>query len=437
MKKKIVIVINIAGLSPKLLKHEEKLPNITKLKKEGIYRKMDPGFPALTCPVQATLLSGKPPKDHGIVGNGYFDRENLRPQFWRQENSLVNGPRIWDVMKEKNPESKIAVFFWQNSKYINADFVVTPSPLHTDKGIIEWCYSKPPGFYEELVKKLGKFELKSYWGPFANEDSSRWIVEAALCTLKTELPDLLLLYIPHLDYFCQRFKPDSREVIDELPFIDSLVSKFLDFRESYGRDEVVIFIVSEYGFSNVEEVVYPNRILRENGLLKVREIDGEYIDYELSDAFALVDHQIAHIYCKPKVVDLVRKIFEDSEGISDVVDREGQRNLEIDHDRSGELIISSSKNGWFSYYYWFDESKLPFFARNVDIHNKPGYDPCELFFEDKGISLDPGNIRGSHGLPPEDENQFAVMMSSNKDLEGYVPKDFHSTQFLAILYREI
>lgn len=440
MKKKIVIVLNVAGLSPALLRDEKSLPNINALKKEGTFRVMNPGFPAVTCSVQATLLAGKPPADHGIVGNGYFDRLSMKPEFWAQEDALVRGPRIWDIMKERNRSSKIAVLFWQNSKFINADIVITPSPIHTEHGMVEWCYSKPVGYYEKISKNIGPFSLKDYWGPMASAKSSQWIAEASLLTLKQELPDMLLVYVPHLDYISQRLRPDSPEVKRELTVVDQIVGKFLAFRQEYGVDEVVIFVVSEYGLTPVTEAIFPNRILRQDGLLKVREIGGsEYIDFELSDAFAIVDHQIAHIYCKKEAIERTKKVLSASKGIEQVLDHPAQRALQINHPRSGELIALAAPDKWFAYYYWEDDKKAPFYARTVDIHNKPGYDPCELFIDmqTKSIPFSPGLVKGSHGLPAKTNEQLAVMLCSDPNLNDYAPEPFNATQFLGMLYRVI
>jgi predicted AlkP superfamily pyrophosphatase or phosphodiesterase len=440
MKKKIVIVLDIVGLSPSLLKKESLLPNITKLKNSGTYRSMTPSFPAVTCPVQATLLTGKPPADHGIIGNGYFDRQRMRTEFWAQEDSLVRGPRIWDIMKERDAGSKIAVLFWQNSKYINADIVITPSPLHTDTKMIEWCYSKPVGYYEQLANQIGPFPLMDYWGPMAGEKSSRWIAKAGIVTLKQEEPDMLLAYIPHIDYISQRQPPDSPEVEKELKGVDKIVGEFIAFRDDYGKDKITIFVISEYGFVSVKSVVLPNLALRQAGLLKVREINGsEYIDFELSQAFAVVDHQIAHIYCKENMLDKTKEVLKGTQGIQQILGHTEQRAFQIHHPRSGEFIALSEPDKWFAYYYWQDAAKAPYYAQTVDIHNKPGYDPCELFIDPqtKSIPLRPELIKGSHGLPAKRDEQLAVMLCSDSTLDDYAPEHFNATQFLGMLYRVI
>lgn len=440
MKKKLIVVLDIVGLSPHLLSTKASLlPNITALMQSGTYRKMAPSFPAVTCSVQASLLSGKPPEDHGIVGNGFFCRKGMHTSFWAQENSLVNGPRIWDIMHERDPKSKIAVLFFQNSKYINADIVISPSPLHTDAGMVEWCYSKPAGYYEKIAKETGDFKLMTYWGPMANEASSRWIAQAGLLTAKNEQPDMTLVYIPHLDYNLQRFGPDSTAIDKDLKVVDDIAGQFMDMRKSYGPDEMTLFVISEYGMVPVKKAVCPNRVLREAGLLKTREIAGrEYIDFELSGAFAVVDHQIAHVYCNNKgALKDVEKLLRKTEGVADVLDAGKKHALGCNNARAGDLMLLANRDAWFAYYYWTDDSKAPFYARTVDIHNKPGYDPVELFvdMQTRSIPLKPEMVRGSHGLPAKDDEQMAVMLCSDKSLNGYAPQDFSATQFLAMLYR--
>jgi predicted AlkP superfamily pyrophosphatase or phosphodiesterase len=432
MKKKIVIVVNAVGLSPALLERKDLLPRISNLAAEGTYRPMEPSFPALTSSVQATLLSGKPPADHGIVGNGWFFRDSMRPEFWRQENGLVRGPRIFDIARERDSRARVAVLFWQNSKYIDADVVISPSPLHAGNRLVEWCYSKPPGLYEELSEKIGPFNLSDYWGPLAGEGSSQWISSASLSLLEgTDPPDMLLAYLPHLDYVSQRHGPDSAEALDQLPVLDGMVGRFIDFIEGYGRSNATLFVVSEYGLVPV---------LREANLLSVREIGGgEYIDFELSQAFAVVDHQIAHIYCRdPESENRAQEVLSCVEGVASVLDGDGKQALEVNHPRSGDLILLAETDSWFHYKYWAGDSRAPFFAGSVDIHNKPGYDPCELFFDpaSKAIPTDPALVKGSHGLPPEGRREAqAVMVCSDPSLDDYTPQDFKATQFLGMLYR--
>jgi len=440
MNKQKTIILNLVGLSPKLIELADNIPNIKKLMAEGMFRKMEPSFPALTCSVQASMLSGKPSADHGIVGNGFFNKLTHKPEFWAQENGLVRGPRIWDWMREKDKDNKVAVMFWQNSKYIDADIVISPSPMHTDKGMIEWCYSKPVGLYEELVEEIGDFSLKNYWGPLAGKKGSEgtdWIVKSSLRVLEKHDPEMMLVYLPHMDYISQRINPQSEEALKELAIIDNAVGEFMKFRENYGPEELTLILVSEYGLTPVNEAVLPNKILREKGYLKVREIDGkEYIDYELSDAFALVDHQIAQVYCKKNAVMDVKELLSAVPGIDKVLDKDEQKSYQVKHERSGDLILMAEADKWFAYYYWLQDDKMPHFAGDVDIHNKPGYDPCELFIDFKTMKIptDPALVGGSHGLPSTTDAQKAIFICS-QDLGDYVPEDMRAEQLLAILYR--
>jgi len=347
---------------------------------------------------------------------------------------------MWDWMREKDKSNKVAVLFWQNSKYIDADIVLSPSPFHTDEGMIEWCYSKPVGLYESLVETHGAFHLHDYWGPLAGRFGSRgtdWIVNASDTILKENDPDMMLVYLPHPDYVSQRENPQSEAVLKELPIIDNAIGRFMQMREEYGKEEMVLIIVSEYGLVPVSGAVSPNLLLRDKGYLKIREINGgEYIDYELSDAFCLVDHQIANIYCKPQVIQDVKKLMSEVEGIAEVLDRKEQKKYEIQHERTGDLVLLAEKDKWFSYFYWYNTEKLPYFAETVDIHNKPGYDPCELFAnpQTRKIILNTDLIKGSHGLPPTSDEQRAVFICSEK-LGDYAPENFRAELVLAMLYR--
>jgi predicted AlkP superfamily pyrophosphatase or phosphodiesterase len=407
-----VVMLNVVGLSPRHFQQPQWMPNLARVAQRGVMRPMRPSFPAVTCSVQATLLSGRPPSEHGIIANGYFDRERFEVRFWEQPAALVQAPRLWEML----PGCRTAVLFWQNSMFINADVVVTPRPLHLESGMVQWCYSKPAGYYEELARELGPFRLQSYWGPLAGLDSSRWIARAAQYTWQKRRPDLLLVYLPHLDYSSQKSGPDSPQARQALREIDAIVGELL------GLDAVSI-VCSEYSLSPVGGVIYPNRILREAGLLRVREIAGrEYLDFELSDAFAMVDHQIAHVYCKPGAVAAARQALGSAHPL------DWQR---IEHPRAGELVAVAPPDQWFAYYWWTDWSKAPEFAFTVDIHRKPGYDPCELWFDWRRMArsfklqtaTNPGLVKGSHGRVDNDPSGWATMLLDEKAAEAAGPAD--------------
>ncbi|MCG3149026.1 MAG: hypothetical protein PCFJNLEI_02478 [Verrucomicrobiae bacterium] len=402
---KPVVILNVVGLSPRHFEQPALIPNLAKLN----CRPMKPTFPAVTCSMQATLLSGKPPSDHGIIANGYFDRDSYEVKFWEQPAALVQAPRLWDLL----PGKKTAVLFWQNSMFINADIVVTPRPLHLDSGMVQWCYSKPAGYFEKLKTEIGDFKLQHYWGPVAGIGSSRWIAEAAKWTYRNERPDLLLVYLPHLDYSSQKFGPSQPQALRE---VDALIGELM-------FDDATVIVCSEYALTPVTGALYPNRQLRAAGLLRYREIAGkEYLDFELSDAFAMVDHQIAHIYCKPGKLEAARQALvncsrEQARGYKEI------EFATIAHARAGELIAVAPRDKWFSYYWWDDWAKAPEFAHTVDIHRKPGYDPCELWFDWKKFlstrrlpttSTNPALVKGSHGRVDDDPRDWAVLATRDE-----------------------
>jgi len=398
MKK--LIVIDIVGLSKKEL-DKTKPPNILQILGNGFQAVLKPSFPAVTCSVQASITSGFFPSEHGIVANGYYDKNLYQVSFWEQSASLVEKPRIWDILKKSNPRIKTAVLFWQNSLFINSDIVVTPKPMHLDSGMVMWCYSKPTDFYDKLSEKLGSFDLTWYWGPFVSLKSSQWIINAAKYTIQSEKPDILFVYLPHLDYAAQKHGPESQQYRESIVELDDLIGEFLMFLDSEFKNEYEIMLLSEYNFNSVKYSISPNQILKKEGLLNTRKISGkEYLDFEFSNAFAMADHQIAHVFTKSGYEEQVSEIFQKTNGVSKIINKESQKTFKIQHSRSGDLILCANDDAWFNYYWWEDSNIAPEFAFNVDIHRKPGYDPLELFLDPqtKKISHDTSLIKGSHGI---------------------------------------
>jgi predicted AlkP superfamily pyrophosphatase or phosphodiesterase len=413
------ILLDVVGLEQKHL-DSGLLPNISKISENGEAAKLEPTFPAVTSSVQASILSGKYPREHGIIANGLYDRSTYSVSFWEQSSSLVQAQRAWDLIKNKNNNKKTAVLFWQNTMYANSDVVVTPRPIHLDDKMIMWCYSKPVGYYEKLKEKLGEFNLASYWGPLASSKSSEWIANAAEYTLESERPNLLFVYIPHADYSAQRFGKGAVQVRDDLKKADEIVGRIVEKSTDLGiRDNTQFTIISEYAFNDVSDAIPLNLVLRDAGLLSIRTIqEKEYLDFEYSKAFAMVDHQVAHVYIKNGYERETKKALENTSGVDRILDGRDKKELGIDHERSGELIAVSARDRWFSYYWWNDESRAPDFARKVDIHRKPGYDPVELFIDQKtkSIPLDASLVKGSHGRPrdPQTEEGFAFYASSKR-----------------------
>jgi predicted AlkP superfamily pyrophosphatase or phosphodiesterase len=441
-RSKYFVILDIVGLEVSHLDSSaQKYPNISGLfENGGEYGFMKPVFPSVTSTVQASILTGKYPNEHGIISNGFFDRENLQTLFWEQSTNLVQSEKIWDTIKNKNKSLKTALLFWQNSMYSNNDYVVTPRPIHLENGQMDmWCYSKPVNYYETISKDSGEFNLMNYWGPFASIKSSEWITKSVQYTIKNHSPNLISAYFPQLDYTAQKFGHSSSQVTNDLAQIDNCVGNIIESVKKAGiYDDTHFLLLSEYGFNDVKDAIPINRILREKGLLNVRAICGkEYIDYEYSDAFAMVDHQIAHIYINNSnstVKEKVKVAIEDISGIDTVCDEEEKLKLHINHARSGELIAIAEQDRWFSYYWWYDDhknismnqevgeinsiDKAPTFTRTVDIHRKPGYDPLDLFIDPrrKCISTDTRLIKGSHGRPYDIETGegLSAFLSSKK-----------------------
>ena len=397
-----LVVLDMPGLSTKHIEDPNLAPNLNRLAEDGCSITVRPVAPAVTMPVQTSLLTGCYPSEHGIVANGFYDRTALKVEFWEQPAGLVERQRIWTRVRRERPDFKTAVLFWQSMLFADVDWVVTPKPLHLDDRLIQWCYSKPVDLYDSMVERFGPFPLQHYWGPQAGLPSSQWIVKAAHHVLDETIPDLMLVYIPLLDYNTQRFGPSAPQVSDDLRSADALVGELADRISVLPETDLMIF--SEYTMSPVRQAILPNLLLREAGLLSVRTIDGrEYPDFELSKAFAMVDHQAAHIFCKTGARGAVRELLEQEPGIEKVFEKEELGSLGLDHPRSGDLFAISRPDCWFAYYWWPLEKPgiAPAFANTVDIHKKPGYDPLELFWDPdiKGIPTRPELIQGSHGHP--------------------------------------
>lgn len=419
---KYLFGFNVVGLSPAHLKYLEKFSACSHLIKNGNKAIMDPVFPCLTIPGQASLATGKYPCDHGMIGNGLFYRERLEVSFWDQYRSLLQAEPFWERIKKIKPELKTAILFWQNTLYGKADIVITPKPMHTDQGMIPWCYSKPAGLYENLAKQIKPFDLRHYWGPMASPMSSRWIMNAAISVLEKHRPNLMMIYLPILDYSCQRFGPEDSRIMDDLKIVDELIGNFLNALDSIGiKKDSAIALFSEYSMSKVEGAALPNLLLRQAGFLNVREIGGrEYLDIEMSRAFAMVDHQVAHIFVQNKEDErAIAELLQETDGIQLVLNKNQQKEYMTNHERSGELVAVADHDRWFTYYWWNDLAKAPDFTHTVDIHRKPGYDPLELFLasDKKGISMDTSLIKGSHGAPAEKNKCKAVFMISGENLQ--------------------
>jgi predicted AlkP superfamily pyrophosphatase or phosphodiesterase len=378
--------------------------------------------PAVTCSVQSTFLTGALPREHGIVANGWFFRDLSEIWFWRQSNRLVAGEKVWEAARRRDPAFTCANLFWWYNMY-STEIAVTPRPIYLADGRkIPDCYAAPAVLRDELTQLLGPFPLFRFWGPATDISSSQWIMRSALHVRKTRKPTLTLVYLPHLDYNLQRLGPEHPAIAQDLAAIDSVCGELI---EACSRDGARVVVLSEYGITPVANTIHVNRALRRAGLLVVRdERERELLDAGASAAFAVADHQIAHIYlARRDLIPEVKALLETLPGIERVLDEEGKRAFGLDHPRSGELVALADARSWFTYYYWLDDVRAPDFARTVEIHRKPGYDPAELLLDPAirvpalsvgwrlakkalgfrmlmdVIPLDASLVKGSHGRP--------------------------------------
>jgi len=438
-----LVVINVVGLTHEML--GPKTPNISRLADEGFARPMGTVLPAVTCSAQSTLLTGVAPSEHGIVGNGWYFRDLAEVGFWKQSNHLVGGETVYDAARQRDPNYTVAKMFWWYNMYARVDWSVTPRPCYAADGRKLFdSYSEPPGLKGELQDRLGVFPLLKFWGPGANIESSRWIASASIDVFERYTPNLTLIYLPHLDYNLQRIGPNDPAIVEDIRLVDAEAGRIIDAAQTRGADVVVL---SEYGITEVNRPIHLNRILRDEGYLVARrEISGwETLDCGASRAFAVADHQVAHVYVrKPEDMKPVAELLERVSGVERVLEGNSQNEFGTNHGRSGELVVVSERDAWFTYYFWQDDALAPDYARTVDIHRKPGYDPVELFVDPKlklpklriarrfaqkllgfryymdVIGLDAEIVRGSHGrLPDEDKigSDGAIFVSSSKSIE--------------------
>jgi predicted AlkP superfamily pyrophosphatase or phosphodiesterase len=432
------IVLLVVGLTPRHLGPDT--PRLAAFARGGATRPLRTVTPAVTCTVQATFMTGGLPRDHGIVANGWLFRDLMEVWLWRQSNRLVAGEKIWEAGRRRDPAFTTANLFWWYNIGASHDIGVTPRPIYKSDGRkLPDCYTQPLELREELTRELGPFPLFHFWGPATSIASSRWIADAALYVRRARAPTLTLVYLPHLDYDLQRFGPDDPRIAKSLREVDVVAGDLIGDAQ---RDGARVIVLSEYGITPVSQPIHINRALREAGLLSVRVEDGgELLDIAQSKAFAVADHQIAHIYLQEsQIVPEVKRIVASLPGVEQILDRAGQASLGLDHARSGELIAIARADAWFTYYYWLDDRNAPDFARLVEIHRKPGYDPVELFLDPAirfpklsvgrrllarrlgfssmmdVIPLDASLVKGSHGRPTDDPVDGPVFLSSEPRL---------------------
>jgi predicted AlkP superfamily pyrophosphatase or phosphodiesterase len=440
MKK--TVVIDVVGLSSSLIGSHT--PFLKKYILNKNLSTIDPMLPAVTTAVQSTYITGKWPSEHGIVGNGWYDREDCEIKFWKQSNKLVQAEKIWEKAKIHDPSFTCAKMFWWYNMYSSADFAVTPRPNYLADGRkLPDCYSQPAELRDKLQKELGQFPLFQFWGPGANVKSTQWIADASILTDKWHSPTLSLIYLPHLDYCLQKFGPDLTNISKQLNEIDRIIAQLVNY---YEKKDAQIIILSEYGIAPVNNPIHLNRLFRKNDLLQIRVERGlELLDPGASKAFAVVDHQVAHVYINDvSVIEKVKGILEKVPGIELILDKTQQQLYHIDHARSGDLVLMADAQSWFTYYFWLDDALAPDYARVVDIHKKPGYDPVEMFMTSKlraaykllrkkagfryvmdVIPLDASLVKGSHGRVITSAELHPVIITNDPLNKNISPTDVY------------
>ena len=433
-----LVVIDIVGLTPSLI--GEHTPYLNHLAQDGFLAPLQGVFPAVTCTAQASMLTGLEPRQHGIVANGWYFRELAEIWLWRQANQLVQGEKVWEAARSRDPAFTCAKLFWWYNMYATVDWSVTPRPIYPADGRkLPSIYSEPSELGKTLDKQLGSFPLFNFWGPASDIRSSRWIAQCAQKVFDTHRPRLTLVYLPHLDYNLQRLGPADPAIHEDLRQIDQVAGALIEHVRAEGAE---VLVVSEYGIEQATGCVHINRVLREAGYLRVRETLGwELLDAGASRAFAVADHQVAHVYLRNGAdLSAVQNLLQNTPGIERVLDSQGKAEYRIDHARAGELIAIAEPGHWFTYYYWLDDAKAPDFARTVDIHRKPGFDPVELFLDPQlrfpklrialrllqkslgfrylmdVISLRADLVRGTHGRLTDNPRLGPLLIGSDRRL---------------------
>jgi predicted AlkP superfamily pyrophosphatase or phosphodiesterase len=422
-----LLLINAVGLTPRLLPHA---PRLHGLLAGGWVRPLHEVVPAVTCTAQATLLTGASPEGHGVVANGWLFRDTAEVRFWQQSNRLVQAEPLYRTARrrarERGKAFSCAKLFWWFNQGADVDISVTPKPHYGADGNKAFGITgTPEELPEKLERQLGPFPFPTFWGPMAGKGCTEWIARCAAAVLREQGPDLTLVYLPHLDYDPQRHGPEGCDMPRLVGELDAACAPLLDAAQSIGAR---VWVVSEYGHVQVNRPIFPNRALREANLLGVRPGPfGETLDTFTSRAFAVCDHQLAHVYVTdPGDVPCVRDVVASLPGVARVLAGEERREVGLRHERAGELVALSAPDAWFAYPFWLDDRLAPDYARTVDIHRKPGFDPCELFFDPKllwpkgramwrlvqkklgfrtlfdVIPLDATLVKGSHGLPAAD-----------------------------------
>jgi predicted AlkP superfamily pyrophosphatase or phosphodiesterase len=431
-----LVVINTVGLTAR---HLPLAARLSALAQAGWQRPLQEVIPAVTCTAQASMLTGKLPQEHGIVGNGWLYRDTMEVRFWQQSNRLLQAEPLYVTARRRAQERgepfRCAKLFWWFNQGAAVDISVTPKPHYGADGNKAFdILSDPEAWEARLKRKLGAFPFQSFWGPMAGLPCTQWIAAAAAEVLRSSEgpPQLSLVYLPHLDYDTQRLGPDSCDWAKLLAELDSACAPLLDAARHIGAR---VWVVNEYSHVQVTQPIWLNHLLRKEFLVVRHGPFGDQLDTFGSRALAVCDHQIAHVYLRdPALADWFRA-HDKIPGVDRVYVGDERKAIGLDHPRAGDVVMLAKPNAWFAYPFWDPATEEgPDYARTVDIHRKPGYDPCELFFDPKlrwpklrvarrliakklgfralfdVIPVDPSLVRGSHGLPLADPVDKPVLV---------------------------
>jgi len=420
-----VVLLSIPGLRSRDL---ASMPRLAALAQQGRQISLAPSFPCVTCSVQANLTTGVGPEQHGVIGNGFYWRDTGEVEMWTAWNEVIQAPQIWDRLHEHDAKLTSAVWFPLLSKGARADYVCVFAPIHNPDGSESlWCYTVPQELYGELLAELGHFPVVNFWGPLSSIKSTDWIIDSANIAAERFAPRFSYIYLPHLDYAAQKFGPESPQATAALGEMDASIGRLIDGYENAGITDALWLAAGEYTITPVSGVGYPNRTLRDAGYLALADEDGrEQLVASESRAWALADHQLAHVFVRdPGDVAAVAALFEGGKNVEHVLVADEREKFGIDHGRAGEVVLIAKPDRWFAYYWWYDDDKAPLYARTVDIHRKPGFDPVEMFIEmpAKATPLDASLIQGSHGYPSTDPERQSVLICSDDRALEHVEND--------------
>eukprot|EP00190_Bangiopsis_sp_CCMP1999_P000355 CAMPEP_0198733362 /NCGR_PEP_ID=MMETSP1475-20131203/45088_1 /TAXON_ID= ORGANISM="Unidentified sp., Strain CCMP1999" /NCGR_SAMPLE_ID=MMETSP1475 /ASSEMBLY_ACC=CAM_ASM_001111 /LENGTH=487 /DNA_ID=CAMNT_0044496647 /DNA_START=118 /DNA_END=1577 /DNA_ORIENTATION=- len=440
---KKTVVLNVVALTKNYISEEDTPFLWSWSRGNKLVNSVTPPLPAVTCASQTTFLTGLPPAQHGVTANGFYDDEMKQIFNWHQSAGNVKAERLYAKVKREDPNATVFVHTWWYSMYDeNIDYLVTVRPEYCANGKkYPNTYTKPATLRDQLHKKYGRYPLHRFWGPLTGIESSQWIANTAMEVDKLHDPTLSLIYLPHLDYSLQKYGPEKEKqhVKKDLKEIDTVLSVLVSYYEERGAEVVIL---SEYGIVPVNRPVHINRLLRERGYVSVvKERGGETLDCGASAAFAHADHQVAHVYVKRQEdMSAVKTLLENTPGVDKVLTKDVMKDT-FYRGRCGDLLCIASPNSWFTYYFWLHDKDAPDYAHCVAIHEKPGYDPTEMFLRfDKpfvfvGIAhlilkavlsqvvgirtlvdatpIDRADdVRGSHGRVPTDPTYSPIIAST-------------------------